>query len=175
MPSLEDSEVSVSQGSHATEVIQFIRKPIPSFGFSKLSGHFCQNGAVLRILFGLRNPNHTLSLLHDSFMPSVQKINFSLPWSLLLDDSERQYFFFVTGHNSQKTLPEGKPLLNMTLVRSSTPSAVRGQCAATALLHTRGSCTHRKHQYSKDKHLSLDWHVHSDLNYLRCILIKTAH
>lgn len=50
----------------------------------------------------------------------------------------RGSIFFSTDHNSQKTLPEGKPLLNMILVRSSTPSAVLGQCAATTLLYTRG-------------------------------------
>lgn len=165
MLSLEDSEVSVSQGSHATEVIQFIRKPIPSFSFSKLSGHFCQNGAILRILFGLRNPNSTLHLCFTTVSCHLSRKSTFLStghsfWTIVRGSI---FFFFATDHNSQKTLPEGKPLLNMTLVRSSTPSAVRGQCAATTLLYTRGSCTHRKHQYSKDKHLSLDWHAHGDL------------
>lgn len=121
---LEDSELSVSQGSHATEVIQFIRKSILSFGSSKLSGRFYQNS-----VFDLSNPNFHLCFVTISCNLSRKSNFLSAGHSFWTIVTTCNNIVFPKHHNSQKTLSKGKPLLNKTLVRSPVSGAVWRLCS----------------------------------------------
>lgn len=82
-------------------------------------------------IFDLSNPNHTLHLCFMTVSCTLtRKSNFLSTGHSFRTIVRCNNIVFPTDHSSQKTLAQGKPLLNMTLVRSPVPGALRRQYTA---------------------------------------------